>query len=166
MIRLGPETRFHIRRVLPADFNATGGKPKEEAPKPVNISSLRQISEQYIENKNRLDSKTATLNGLRGLSIVFTCLATTGSYLLADFLGLSNAQAGIISAVVLLVLVVSLQVIVSKKLKKNTLEKTENDRNYSIKYCCPCCHYSFKGKYYENIIASGKCPNCKVEFTE
>jgi len=166
MMRLGPQTRFHVRKVLPPAF-ATGGKPKKpEPPKAVNIAHLRQISETYISTKQDLDGKTTTLNGLRGLSLVFTVLASALSGVAADLFGLSNMQVAIISFIVLVILVVSLQMIISNRLKKVALKKEENERTYATKYCCPKCAFSFRGKYYENIIAGHKCPNCKCEYTE
>lgn len=158
MIQLGPNTRFHIRRLLP-----TVQKP---AVKRVAIGPLRSVSEEYLKNKERLDGRTTTLNGMRSLSIVFTIIASTGSALLADGLGLNTMQTALITIGVLVVTVVAFQLIISHMLKKVSAEKNENERNYAVKYCCPECHFSFRGKYYENILASGKCPNCKCEYHE
>lgn len=159
MIQLGPDTRFHVRRLLPA----TPPKPKT---KRVNIKELRNISENYLQRKEKLDGQTTSLQGLRSLSIVFTVIATTGSAFLADALGMEKGQTAIVTVGVLVVLVVSFQLIISQRLKKVAAEKNENERTYAVKYCCPECHFSFRGKYYENILASGKCPNCKCEYYE
>ena len=45
-------------------------------------------------------------------------------------------------------------------------QRTQNEHDYAVKYCCPECHTSFKGKVYENILAEGRCPKCKAEYYE
>lgn len=174
MLRLGPETRFHVRRLLPQGtpgIKVTGPavvveEKAKEKPKKVNIKSLRDISEEYMQRKAQLDAKANNLNGMRSLTIVLSTMASAGSAMLANSSGLDTAQTAILTAVILLVLIGTLLMIINHSMKKVSEAKHENERNYAVKYCCPQCHYSFRGKYYENILASGKCPNCKCEYHE
>lgn len=168
MIRLGPETRFHVKRLLPAGiFGVNGPTVKEKpVPKKVNIKPLRDVSEEYLRRKSELDTKLNNLNGLRSLTIVLSTMASVGSAVLCNQLGLKDTDAAIFSGIMLVVLIGTLLLFINHSVKKISTAKNENERNYAVKYCCPQCHFSFRGKYYENILASGKCPNCKCEYHE
>ena len=50
--------------------------------------------------------------------------------------------------------------------KKIMIQKRVNEHDYAVKYVCPECHVSFRGKIYENILAEKKCPRCKTEYYE
>lgn len=171
MLRLGPETRFHVRRLLPqnmqgANVPGQGIVKEKEKPKKTNIRPLREVSEEYLRRKSELDAKLNNLNGLRSLTIVLSTMASAGSAVLVNQLGLDAVQTSILTAAILLVLIGTLLMVINHSMKKVSAAKNENERNYAVKYCCPECHFSFRGKYYENILASGKCPNCKCEYHE
>lgn len=173
MIQLGPETRFHIRRLLtkpnPGPQGAQGGqqgaaggqggqKPKQ--PKKVDISHLRHISENYDEQKIRLESKSGMINGLRGCTVLITMLAGTAGTFLTGENG-DKVTSGIICMGVALVLMALLLVFINSYNKKIMKMKKDNEQNYAVKYVCPECHVSFRGKIYENILAERNCPRCK-----
>lgn len=177
MLRLGPETRFHVRRLLPASVGMAskpgGGivieevKPKKQPePKKANIAHLRRVSEDYHERKTKIENEISSLNGLRSLTIVFATIATGGSAFISNNLGLSSGETVLVSVSILVVLITSLLLIINSRMKKVTAARAENERNYAVKYVCPECHYSFRGQYYENIIATASCPKCKAKYHE
>lgn len=176
MIRLGPETRFHISRLLVQNgyhgHSGGHGGPKgpieeKKPPKKVDISHLHEISEEYKRRKLELEGKLNTLNGMRSFTIVASVMASAGGGFLGSALGLDTVQSGILIGVLLVVLVTTLMIIINTSVRKVSAAREENEHNYAVKFCCPKCHYPFKGRYYENILASG-CPNpkCKAEFNE
>lgn len=178
MIRLGPETRFHISRLLvpqggvPTGGGATGGGngsggKEKKPPQKVNISHLHEISEEYKRRKLELDGKLNSLNGMRSFTLVASVMASAGGGFLGNALGLDTLESGILIGVLLVVLVSTLMIIINTSVRKVSVAREENEHDYAVKFCCPKCHYPFKGRYYENILASG-CPNpkCKAEFYE
>lgn len=172
MIQLGTETRFHVRRLLPPQTAPTPQKPKEKPkPKRVDIRGLRRISEHYNNEKMRLDSKMNGVNGLRSATIIISLSSTMGGKLLAgQLLGENTENAEVYSwlfgvglaAILFFILWYSINQRQSKILR----QRTKNEHDYAVKYCCPECHTSFRGKVYENILAEGKCPKCKAEYYE
>lgn len=166
MIQLGPQTRFHIRKLLPQQVTPKP-KPAPPAPKPqpkrVDISHLRKISDEYEDQKLRLESKMGMINGLRGLTIVVTL---AGSALGTLFGGEDKVTAGIIALGAAVVLIAILQLIINSYSKKLMKKKRDNEQNYAIKYVCPECHVSFRGKIYENILAERACPRCKTIYLD
>lgn len=165
MIRLGPETRFHISRILPP-AKAKAEAKAEEKPKKYDISGLREVSETYQTRKLELENKLNNLNGMRSFTVVISVMASGGSGVIGNALGLDQAQTIILIICLMVVLISSLLYIINRSIRKVTAERNENEHNYAVKFCCPKCHYSFRGKYYENILASGRCPNCKSEYHE
>lgn len=173
MIQLGTETRFHVRRLF-QQANSVAKKPKDkEIPKPkkVDIKGLRRVSEHYSNEKIRLDSKMNGVNGLRSGTIIISLLSGTGGKLLAyQLLGEEAENAEVYSwllgvglaAVLFFILWYSINQHQSKIIR----QRTQNEHDYAVKYCCPECHTSFKGKVYENILAEGRCPKCKAEYYE
>gem|GEM_PF-785594 len=165
MIRLGPETRFHISRILPQQ-SMMPPKKEPEKPKKYNISDLREVSENYQTRKLELENKLSSLNGMRSFTIVGSVVASGVSAILGKAFGLDEVGSAILMVSLMVVLITSLVLIINHSIKKVTAERNENEREYAVKFCCPKCHYSFRGKYYENILASGRCPNCKSEYHE
>lgn len=179
MIQLGPETRFHIRRLLtaqqpvPGDManGATGQAGVQQQPispkkpKRVDISHLRKISEDYDEQKMHIDSKTGMINGLRGLSLLITMLAGgVGTFLTENSSSSDKSQSTIIVIVVAVLLTIVLQYSINRYNKSLIRRRKDNEHNYAVKYVCPECHVSFRGKIYENILAERCCPKCKTEY--
>ena len=160
MIQLGPDTRFHIRRLLQ---KPQPPKPPKPQPKKIDISHLRKISDEYDNKKMSLESKAGMINGLRGLSILITMLAGTVGTILTNHE--SDEHDKIISACICmgiaLILMALLLAVINIWNKKIMVKRKENEQNYAINYTCPECHVSFRGKIYENILAERSCPRCK-----
>lgn len=177
MLQLGPDTRFHVRRLLPAtpsgakeqhDAGLNGGASKPK-PKKVDISRLRDISEKYTEEKMRLQAKLANINSLRSLTFLVSLVAGGGGGLLADELGFgaeNKVAAWGLGIALTAVMMVGLMMVLSKLNKKILREQTDNEKIYAKSYVCPECGLSFKGKLYENVLAERRCPRCKTIFNE
>ena len=88
--------------------------------------------------------------------------------ILSLILGKEDPRMQIIAAAsglsISLFFLISLSLYCSKKSKEIVVNRNKNDKKYKITFCCPKCHVPFAGKLYENILAEGKCPKCKVEF--
>lgn len=168
-IRLGPYFTFRIGQLFQSPSNAkqplTPSKPKQER---TDIAYLRKVAENYEENKLKLEQKQTSVNNLRTLSLIGSLSGGTISTILSLMLGEEDRQMKIMALVIGLsisvLFLVSLMIYCSKKTKEIVLKKSKNDKNYKISFCCPKCHVPFAGKLYENILAEGKCPKCKVEF--
>lgn len=177
MIQLGPDTRFHVRRLLPA-FNTqqSNGKTqtqsvKKEAPKPakVDISHLRKISDTYNKNKMDLESKSSTINGLRSSTIIVSLMSGGIGGLLSENLDLganTKLYGWVFSVLFAVILMAVLLTVISKYNRKIMERRNKNEHDYAVKYCCPKCGTSFRGKVYENILAERRCPKCKTEYYE
>lgn len=179
MIQLGPETRFHVRKLLGSQI--VGGQPgggvqkdpiSVQPPKPPkrrDISHLRKISDRYTEKKMELEAKSANINSMRSLTLVASLVAGGGGGLLAENLGFgadNKAASWILGIVLALVLIVVLMLIISNRSQKLMRQRNENEHDYAVKYCCPECGVSFRGKVYENILSEHRCPKCKTEYYE
>lgn len=168
MIQLGPESRFHVRKLL----TQGGGKqpqPPKPQPKRANIFHLRKISERYTEKKMELETKSASINGLRSLTIVASLFAGTGSAAIAEFLGIGEKDIimkGLLGVCVAVALIAVLLTIINNRSKRLIRERQENEHKYAVKYVCPECGFSFRNKIYENILSERRCPKCKTEFYE
>lgn len=183
MIQLGPETRFHVRKLLagqpgsvgqpqppvhPGAKGQNGAKPPQP-PKRRDISHLRKISDRYTERKMELEAKSANINSMRSLTLVASLVAGGGGGLLAENLGFgadNKAASWILGIVLALVLIVVLMLIISNRSQKLMRQRNENEHDYAVKYCCPECGVSFRGKVYENILSEHRCPKCKTEYYE
>lgn len=165
MIKLGPQTQFHVRKLLPKAPQPPTPEPPKQKPQPkpkqVDISHLRRISDQYEDQKLRLDSKMGMINGLRGLTIVVTL---AGSAVGTFFGGDDKVTVGVIALGSAVVLIGVLLFIINSYSKKLMRKKRDNENNYGVKYVCPECHVSFRGKFYENILAERCCPRCKTIY--
>ena len=198
MIQLGPETRFHVRRLLSsasvgsgagfqgvnagAPGGAAGGpgvnggskrpmspKPPQPPKKKVDITPLRLISEQYEANKMEIDSKAGMINGLRSCTVLITMAAGTVSTLItSNKSDDSNAKiiSGVICIGIALILMAVLLIVINNFNKSLMKRRKDNEHEYAVKYVCPECHVSFRGKIYENILAERSCPRCKAEYYE
>lgn len=163
MIRLGPVTRFHAKKLAPEE-----AVRKVDPPKPVDISELQRVEDIYKTNKRQLESKLNNINGYRSFTILISILVSTVGSVLPKVLGISeDNMPWIIAASLLLgvILMLSLLYVINNKSKKYRYMLEENEKQYSLRYCCPKCRMSFKGKYFENIIGEGVCPRCKVQFS-
>lgn len=172
MIQIGPNTRFHIRRLFQKPVQPTNNKPQtnQEKPQPkpktkkVDISHLRVISDNYRDEKISLDAKMNSVMGLRTGSMLISMISGTGVKLVTT--SMSLVTSFLLSLVIAVVLWATLQFIISNMSNKVMKRKMDIENDYAVKYCCPECHMSFKGKVYENILAEGRCPKCKVEYYE
>ena len=167
MIQLGPETRFHVRRLIAQPQQPQGPqkpKPKPQ-PKKVDISHLRTIAEEYDTQKMSLESRSGMINGLRGCTVLITMLAgTVGTILTNRETGDNKMTSAIICMGIAIILMVTLLYFINVFNKKLLVRRKENEQNYAIKYTCPECHVSFRGKIYENILAERSCPRCKTIY--
>lgn len=171
MIQLGPDTRFHVRRLLSSAQSTPQTPPQAVKPKPkpqkkVDISHLRQISENYETQKMSLESKSGMINGLRGCTVLITMLVGMVSTFLTNKGGDESAKitSTIICMGIAVLLMVALLVMINTFNKKLIQRRRENEQNYAVKYVCPECHVSFRGKIYENILAERCCPKCKTIY--
>lgn len=169
-IQLGPQTRFHVRRLIPANPAPVQQQhpmqPKQQAPKKADISHLKRISDTYTQQKMKLDSKSQTINGLRSCTILVTLLAGGAGAFFHTQDGDTTARlinSGI-SFAIALVLMAILLILISNANKKIIRKRHENEETYAVKYVCPECHVSFRGKIYENILLEGSCPRCKTKY--
>lgn len=170
-VRLGPYFTFRIGQLFQAPVHQ---KPKQPAPQPkpkeekVDIAYLRKVAETYEGNRLTLEQKQTNVNNLRTLTLVGSLSGGTISGILGLVLGKEDPQMQIMALVIGLsisvIFLVSLSVYCTKKTKEIAILKSKNEKNYKITFCCPKCHVPFSGKLYENILAEGKCPKCKVEF--
>lgn len=170
-VRLGPYFTFRIGQL----FQTAAPKPSPKLEKPqhpkvekVDIAYLRRVAENYEANKLQLEQKQASVNSLRTLTLVGTLVGGSITTILSLILGKEDPRMQIIAAAIglsiSLIFLISLSLYCSKKSKEIVVNRNKNDKNYKITFCCPKCHVPFAGKLYENILAEGKCPKCKVEF--
>lgn len=177
MIQLGPNTRFHIRRLFqsahPTANPATGGQaaqqqpPKKAEPKRVDIKHLHQISQHYNDESLEINSQTQKYNGLRACTFIVGTISTFGGKILAANLygdDANEAVSWVIGVIIGVALITSLLWFINTNNEKLLKRKADNEHDYAVKYCCPVCHLSFKGKFYENILAEGSCPKCKTIY--
>lgn len=118
-----------------------------------------------------IDSKTGMINGLRGLTVLVTLIASgIGMYFTQNMPDESSSGidpkllSSIIVIAVAVILIVILQVIINRYNKNLIKKRKDNEHNYAIKYVCPECKVSFRGKIYENILAERACPRCKSVY--
>ena len=164
-IRLGPFFTFRVGQLFqtptqPKQTSKTQ-KPKQEK---VDIAYLRRVAENYEDTKLKLEQKQANINSLRTLSLVGSIAGGGITTILPKMFGTEDMVYYLIGPAIAVVFMVYLMVYCSKASKDIILKKSQNDKNYKISFCCPKCHVPFAGKLYENILAEGKCPKCKVEF--
>lgn len=162
IVRLGPRFVFSISQLFQKDQ-----KPRQTSkPKPQreNIAYLRTVSEQYEETKLKLDQKQANINSLRSLSLTATIAGGAVSTVIPNLFGVDGTMAKLIGPCIAVVLLVALSVYCSRAGKAVIRERSRNEKDYKMRFCCPKCHTSFANKLYENILAEGKCPKCRTEF--
>lgn len=174
MLQLGPNTRFHIRRLLPTQpiqpQPARQGVQSKQAPQKVkkaDINHLRKISDDYSEKKMTLESKAGSINGLRSLTILVSMIAGATGPVVAQLAGLEGNSANFAtlgSIAMGCILMGILLMVINKRNKRIIKERNANEKNYAVNYCCPVCKASFRGKIYENILAEGQCPKCKTQY--
>jgi len=164
-IRLGPFFTFRVGQLFQSPSTpkkpTTPQKPKQEK---VDIAYLRKVAENYEETKLKLEQKQATVNNMRTMTIIASMAATLISGALPMMGGEESKQYFWIGPVIAICFGVGLVIYCNKTINNVLAQKAKNDKNYKISFCCPKCHVPFAGKLYENILAEGKCPKCKVEF--
>lgn len=173
MIQLGPDTRFHVRKVLPSNSGGggvgggSGSKLPPPPPEKVDISPLRKISDRYNQRKMEIETKTGTVNSLRSLTIMVSLLSAGGGAAITALTGEEHKVMGyVISVSVAAILMIILMKYISVQTKKLIKARNDNEHDYAVKYCCPKCNVSFRGKIYENILSERRCPKCKVLYYE
>lgn len=168
MIQLGPNTRFHIRRLIAGIELEKPKKP--DSPKPIDISHLRKISDTYTSEKMQIEQKTGMVNSLRSCTILVSLLATgAGTIFSGGVLGQEKdlkIYSILISIGIGATLMLTLFLLINNFNKKLIIRKNKCEHSYAVNYCCPSCHTSFRGKIYENILSERKCPKCKTPYYE
>lgn len=166
MLQLGPNTRFHIHRLF-QQKPAPEKKPEKPQVKRVDISPLRLAHEFYNREKVEIETKSGTINGLRSCTILVSLTAVGGGKLIASSLDIGDEMISWVLGVLLGGLLMAVLLISINKFNKKLIHRrNKNEHDYAVRYCCPECHTSFKGKIYENILAEGRCPKCKTEYYE
>lgn len=161
-VRLGPYFTFKIGQLfqmssVKSQSLSLGQKKKQEK---VDIADLRMIAEKYEETKIKLEQKQANINSLRSLTLVGS-LAGGG---ISAIIGGQEWYWHVIGPVIAVIFCISLMLYCSISSKNIITNKNRNEKSFKISFCCPKCHVPFVGKLYENILAEGKCPKCKIEF--
>lgn len=174
-IRLGPYFTFRVGQLfqspqpkqnLVSIQGAAHSSSQQQQPKE-DISYLRKVAENYEKTKLQLEQKQASINNLRTLSLVGSLAAGIISPIIQKSVGGSdNLYIMLIGPIVAVLFLVVLMLYCSKVSRDIIAKKNKNEKNYKISFCCPKCHVPFAGKLYENILAEGKCPKCKVSFYE
>lgn len=166
MLQLGPNTRFHVHGLF-QQKKVAPKKPEETKVKRVDISSLRLAHDFYNKEKVEIETKSGTINGLRSCTILVSLTAVGGGKLIASGLGINgDVIPWVLGVLVGGLLMAALLISINRFNKKLIHRRNKNEHDYAVRYCCPECHTSFKGKIYENILAEGKCPKCKTEYYE
>ena len=76
----------------------------------------------------------------------------------------SKIMSSVLCIGIAFVLMAVLLVVFTNFNKKLMKRRKDNDHDYAVKYVCPECYVSFRGKIYENILAERCCPKCKTEY--
>ena len=166
-IRLGPYFTFRVGQLFQAPFEATqqsktSQKPKQEK---MDIAYLRKVAENYEATKIKLEQKQANINSLRTLSLVGSLAGGGISAIIPKMVGEDiEWYFLLVGPIIAMLFMVTLMLYCSKVSKDVILKKNKNEKKYKISFCCPKCHVPFAGKLYENILAEGKCPKCKIEY--
>ena len=169
-VRLGPYFTFRIGQLFQTPTHKPPVTPEKQQPpkvEKVDITYLRKVAENYEINKLQLEQKQANINSLRTLSFVGSLAGGGISAIIPKLVGVDGSVEWyflLVGPIIAVLFMVTLMLYCSKASKDVILKRNKNDKNYKITFCCPKCHVPFAGKLYENILAEGKCPKCKVEF--
>lgn len=152
-IRLGPNTQFHVKKAI----------PPEEA---YDIKHLKHIFNHYNSQKLELQAKSQSISSMRSMTIVIPVVVVSGvTLIVTQILGDEHkVLAFVSSAVVAVIALVGLLWYVSYRNKKNLIDQNKNEQYFKRNYVCPKCHISHATQPYENILAAGRCPKCKVKY--
>ncbi len=168
-IRLGPFFTFRVGQLFQSPVHPQKpSKPQKPKQEKVDIAYLRRVAENYEETKLRLEQKQASVQSFQSMGSLGLLLSAAISGILPKML--EGSGEGIawyymaIGPIIAVSFLIALQIYCMKSKKDIIIKKNQNDKNYKISFCCPKCHVPFAGKLYENILAEGKCPKCKVEF--
>lgn len=165
-IRLGPFFTFRVGQLFQAPTKLKQPPiPQKSKQEKVDIAYLRKVAENYEATKLGLEQKQSNINILRTLSLVGSLAGGGISAIIPKMLGDDvEWYVLLVGPIIAVLFLVILMLYCSKASKDVILKKNKNEKNYKISFCCPKCHVPFAGKLYENILAEGKCPKCKVEF--
>lgn len=174
-VRLGPYYTFRVGQLfrspqpkqVPKPAPDAIQTPSQQQPLKEDISYLRKVAENYEKTKLQLEQKQANINSLRTLSLVGSLAGGGISAIIPKVMGdTQDLYVLLIGPIIAVVFLVVLMMYCSKASRDVIVKKNKNEKNYKISFCCPKCHVPFAGKLYENILAEGKCPKCKVAFYE
>lgn len=155
VIRIGVNQTFKI-----SDLRLeTGGFPPPPPPTPsaYDVSHLKYIYELYNHNKLEIETKTGNI-------MMYRIMAMSLSGVIATILTVLFEVPAWVNAIVTLAVLITALVVISVMNSNLIKRKHRNEEMYKNKYTCPKCGYFFMHKPYENIVAEGKCFNCKCKF--
>lgn len=173
MVQLGPNTRFHLRRVLeqpkPAQPRPAAQQkpaaPKKPEKKRVDIRPLRLASDKYNDAKIKVEKGNDRVQSMQSLTLIGS-MVSGGAVQAIDFDQFTQpVLLRVVATVVVFAFVFAIIQIVKSSMKNKVIKlRNASEKEYKIRYCCPECHTAFAGRLYENILAEGSCPKCKAEF--
>lgn len=162
-IRLG--SRYVVRaseliKTPPLHGGGSDGGEKEH----VDIAFLRRVAEKYEAEKLRLDQQNSVFNNLKSLFMILSMGSGVIGGTITALVGEEARMLSISITILVFMIVVAIWIYTLQASRSIIPKKNKNEKDYKVKYCCPKCHTSLAGRLYENILAAGKCPNCKVEY--
>lgn len=168
-VRLGPYYTFKVGKLFQSPSRPKQpAVPQKTKIEKIDIAYLRKVAENYESTKIALEQKQANINSLRTLSLVGSLAGGGISAIIPKILESEGEGVAwyifLIGPIIAVLFLFSLMMYCSKASRDVIVKKNRNEKNYKISFCCPKCHASFSGKLYENVLAEGKCPKCKVEF--
>lgn len=165
-IRLG--SRYVVRASELIKGGSTPPPPPEKSDsrkaERVDIAFLRRVAEHYESEKLRLDQQNSVFNNLKSLFMILSMGSGVIGAAITAFVGEEARMLSISITILVFLIVVAIWVYTLQASRSIIPKKNKNEKDYKVKYCCPKCHTSLAGRLYENILAAGKCPNCKVEY--
>lgn len=168
LVRVGAVQTFKIKELLVSKAPVLPPKKKPEE-KPVDITHLRLVYENWHQKKMKFDEKTGSLMMLRiGAMSLSAAIVGPLSMLIPTDEWFESPAAGIFLKGGLTVVVVIVALLIVNMMNSNLIRnKEQNEQFFKRKYCCPKCGFHFGPKLYENVLAQGFCPNpsCKCKYT-
>ncbi|WP_291528410.1 FHA domain-containing protein [Bacteroides sp. UBA939] len=129
------------------------------------VSELKDIYNDYQSESNRLQSKMQEdMMTKRMLPTILLGAVTT---LATIFVG-HDSETKTIIAIGGAILSILMFVLATKWASKSSREMKEKlnrlNEKFELDYVCPACGAPYRGKSWEFVRRSGKCPACKREF--
>lgn len=163
LIELGPERyRLAITEVLALCQRGTKQQNPGMEVKTFHIAHLKNIWEQYINNKDRIQKRDSDVSALRGLPSVLSMSALAAGLLVKE---MDDTFRAILITCALLLTIVFTYIAFKNGRNKPTLVR-ELDEKFQDEYICPNCKHFLGQKSYKMVLKDGGCPWCKSKFVE